>query len=410
MRTNGFALFKGEGAPTSAREASERVTRYAREVLVSTDGEFEPLDAARLAGKKEVALAFSLERGSFPLVHGYLEEGAGRGEGTLGQGEFSLLGKGAAGLYGTRDHLGTRGLWVVRAGGEAGSLTSDYRLIQGGAQLLPPGTLYETGRARRMTREREGARGGLAFDEAASKLASLLEDSVERRVRGQGRVAVSFSGGLDSSLLALLASRHADVVLCSAFAPGSRDETQTSKAAALLGLRLEAAVLDEEAVAKLAREAEMPPGEATAMDKALWCIYATTSQLAEREKARMILLGQLADELFGGYRKYALEAQEEGPAAAERMMREDARACADRGFVRDEAACSAWAEVRFPFADERIASFADRLPFDYKIRGGERKAILRAAALELGLPEELAEAPKKAAQFSSGAAKLIKRL
>jgi len=146
------------------------------------------------------------------------------------------------------------------------------------------------------------------------------------------------------------------------------------------------------------------------MDKALWCIYMTTSGLAQRRKASMILLGQLADELFGGYMKYALKAKEEGGEAAREMMSQDVRACADRGFLRDEAACSASCEVRFPYADWAIASFASGLPLDYKIRGGERKAILREAALELGLPEELAAAPKKAAQFSSGAAKLLKRL
>ena len=145
------------------------------------------------------------------------------------------------------------------------------------------------------------------------------------------------------------------------------------------------------------------------MDEALWCIYSTTSELAKKRKARMILLGQLADELFGGYMKYAVKAREEGAEAAEKMMREDVRGCADRGFLRDEAACSASCEVRFPYADARIASFAAGLPLGYKIREGERKAILRAAALELGLPEELASAPKKAAQFSSGASKLLKR-
>ncbi len=51
------------------------------------------------------------------------------------------------------------------------------------------------------------------------------------------------------------------------------------------------------------------------MDKALWCIYSTTSELARRRNARMILLGQLADELFGGYMKYAVKAREEGAGA-----------------------------------------------------------------------------------------------
>lgn len=403
MRTNGFACFKGEGAPSTARDVAKRVRRYAREVLVSTDGEFTDIEGARLSGKREVSLAFSLEEGGFPLVHGY----AG-GPSALG-GEFSLLGKGEKdGIYGARDALGTRGLWVVKSGREAGSIASDYRMLRG-AELVPPGSTYAKGRTARTAEAREESTRALSFDEAAKALASLVDWSVRRRVRGQGRVAVSFSGGLDSSLLALLASRHADVVLCSAYALGSRDEKQSERAAALLGLKLEVGVLDENALAKALKGAQLPPGDSTEMDKALWCIYSITSELARRRKARMILLGQLADELFGGYMKYAIKAREDGAAAAQAMMKQDVAACGGRGFLRDEAACAASCEVRFPYADERIAAFASRMPLEFKIREGERKAVLRAAALELGLPEELASAPKKAAQFSSGASKLLKR-
>ncbi len=404
MRTNGFALFRGEDAASRAREAAKRARRYSKGLLVSTGDEFGELDGARLSGKSEVALAFSLGRGGFPLVHGY----AG-GDDALPEGEFSMLGKGAHGFYGARDRLGTRGLWAVRGGPNAGSFASDYRLVPG-ATLLPPRTVYEKGRTRRVKEGRVETEDVGSFEEAAKALAALVEESVKERIHGQGRVAVSFSGGLDSSLLALVASRHADVVLCSAYVPGSRDEEQTSKAAGLLGLRLEAAVLEEGELAEMSRNAELPPGDATLMDKALWCIYSTTGGLAKKNKARTILLGQLADELFGGYRKYSVKASQEGPAAAEQLMRDDVRACADRGFLRDEAACSASCEVRFPYAASKIASLAARLPLDYKIREGERKAVLRAAAVELGLPLELAEAPKKAAQFSSGAAKLLKRL
>jgi len=402
MRTNGFAFFRGEGAPKPAQEAARRVSRQCKELLVSTGEGFQRLEGARLSGGKEVALAFSLERGGFPLVHGFVDDPGAP------EGEFSLLGKAEAGFYGARDALGTRGLWVVKSGRGAGSIASDYRLLRAGAELLPPGTVYAGGRRRQVARIHVRARTAPSFDEAASELASLIEESVRRRVVGRRRVAVSFSGGLDSSILAVVASKHADVVLCSAYASGSRDEGQSARAADLLGLRLETALLDAGTLAKRSGEAELPPGEATMMDRALWCIYSTTSELARRSKAPTILLGQLADELFGGYMKYAVKAREEGAAAAERMMAADVRACADRGFLRDEAACSASCEVRFPYAEERIASFAAGLPFEYKIREGERKAVLRAAALELGLPEELASAPKKAAQFSSGASRLLK--
>ena len=403
MRTNGFALLVGERAPDAAREAARRVDRYSKGVVVSTGGEFRELEGARLSGKRDVVIAYSLGGGGFPLVHGSSVDAGAH------EGEFSILGRGASGFYGARDPLGTRGLWVVERGPGAGSMASDYRLLRRGAALQAPGTTYADGDAKSAAPKRPQARAPRSFEEAARELASLIDEAVKRRVRGQGRVAVSFSGGLDSSLLAAVASRHAEVVLCSAYAAGARDERQSDRAAALLGLRLESTTLEEEPLVEAARSAELPPGDSTAMDEALWCIYSATSGLAAANGARTIVLGQLADELFGGYMKYALAAKEKGAREAERMMREDVRGCADRGFLRDEAACSASCEVRFPYADESIASFAAGLPFDYKVRDGERKAVLRAAALELGLPEELAAAPKKAAQFSSGAARLLKR-
>lgn len=400
MLTNGFALYRGDGAAALARKAATRVNRYADEKLL--------VDLEEKVGLATVALAYSLEKeGRFlPLVHGCVDD-----ENKSPEGEFCLVRRTGTGFRAMRDSLGTRGLWVLPKGTNAGSVASDYRMLPDGAILLPPGSVYEGETAKRARATRKARRPLSAgdFDDAAKVLASLIQDSVGQRIRGRRRVAVSFSGGLDSSLLALVASRYSEVVLCSAYASGSRDEVQTELGATLLGLRLETAILDEKAVAKKAREAELPPGEATVMDEALWCIYSTASELAAHAGARTILLGQLADELFGGYRKYSERAHEEGEAAAERMMREDVEACAERGFLRDEAACSSSCEARFPYADARIASFAASLPFGYKVKGSERKAILRAAALKLGLPEELAVAPKKAAQYSSGTAKLLLR-
>ena len=45
------------------------------------------------------------------------------------------------------------------------------------------------------------------MDDAAKTLQSLLEESIQRRVHGLKEVAVAFSGGLDSSLVAFLASK-----------------------------------------------------------------------------------------------------------------------------------------------------------------------------------------------------------
>jgi asparagine synthase (glutamine-hydrolysing) len=89
------------------------------------------------------------------------------------------------------------------------------------------------------------------------------------------------------------------------------------------------------------------------------------------------------------------------------MMEADLAGCGTRGFLRDEVACSRWIEPLFPFADRRVVGFGRGLPVAMKIRKGVRKAALREAAVQLGLPSELSGAAKKAAQYSSGVQKLI---
>jgi len=183
MLTNGFALFKGEGAASLAKDAARRVRRYAGEVVFSTGGGFEEHECARPLGE-EVALAFSLEKGGLPLVHGYVG-----GDAALPEGEFSVLGRGADGYYGARDALGTRGLWLLREGPNAGSLASDYRLLRGGA-LLPPGTIYGRTGARKMERGEEPRGVTPSFDEAAKTLASLVEESDALAEATYGRIVI----------------------------------------------------------------------------------------------------------------------------------------------------------------------------------------------------------------------------
>ena len=47
----------------------------------------------------------------------------------------------------------------------------------------------------------------ISLDEAAKRLQVLFEESIRRRIHGVKEVAVAFSGGLDSSIVAYLASK-----------------------------------------------------------------------------------------------------------------------------------------------------------------------------------------------------------
>ncbi len=402
MRTNGFALFRGPGAGARAERAAARVDRYNRAIVTSPDHTFGTTDAR---GREVEAcfVAYSLEEGEgLPLVHGFAENPGAlwRGEAV---GEFAYVTEEEGRVLAGRDSMGTRALYS-----DAGftCVASDHRFFPLTPVLFPRGARIDVGSGEQALPPRAlQAPAVQEMEEAVKTLCGLLERSVARRVKGWRKVAVSFSGGLDSSLIALLAAKSAEVVLCSAYTERSSDQVYTVKAAERLGLEHLGTVIGPDDAAREVRAMDLPfePGP---MDKALWCLYSTTSRMGAENGAPVILLGQLADELFGGYMKYALRARE-SEASAVRMMESDVAASAERAFVRDELACARFAEVRLPFADQDVADFALAAPLSYKIKGTERKAVLRAAASMLGLPEELVRAPKKAAQYSTGLTKLF---
>jgi asparagine synthase (glutamine-hydrolysing) len=229
---------------------------------------------------------------------------------------------------------------------------------------------------------------------------------VARAVQGEPKVAVAFSGGLDSSVLVKCAAKRTQVVACAGYSRGSTDSARVMDSAASLGAELAAVELTPGMVKNALVDLDLG-FVPTLMDRSLWVLYRLVAKEASRSGARVMLLGQLADELFGGYAKYSAAMKAKGDEEAALMMRADVADYARRGRLRDVAACSSIIEPRFPFEAAEIVEFALGLPLPFKIRQGERKAVLRRAAAILGVPKEQAEAPKKAAQYSSGVQKLV---
>ncbi len=219
-------------------------------------------------------------------------------------------------------------------------------------------------------------------------------------------MAVAFSGGLDSSVVATCAKKYVKTVGCAAFSTGSGDETRARDAALALGIELVTINITNENVSEELAGIELP-FEPTLMDRSLWCLYSLVSKRARNAGARVILLGQLADELFGGYAKYEEAVRVKGEDAARSMMESDAKEYARRGRIRDFGACAPWVQPKIPFEETQVMDFALSLPVSFKIREGVRKAILRRAATMVGVPEGLASTAKKAAQYSSGVQKLV---
>ena len=134
---------------------------------------------------------------------------------------------------------------------------------------------------------------------------------------------------------------------------------------------------------------------------------------ASETGTRVFLSGNGSDELFGGYRKYAMEYADTGDAVRASMFR-DVVSAHEVNYERDYKVCSDLGiELRLPFADIDVIRFGLSLPTGLKLSktpDAPRKLILRALAREIGFTEEMADRPKKAVQYSTGVNKALMKM
>jgi asparagine synthase (glutamine-hydrolysing) len=255
----------------------------------------------------------------------------------------------------------------------------------------------------------------ITMDDAAKQLQSLLEESIKRRVTGLKEVVVAFSGGLDSSLVAFLASKCGAKVNLLHVSLENQPETENAmKAADELDLPLQVDLFkdsDVEAVLpKVVDLIEAPdPIKASIGVPFYWA-----AQKAAEANFKVVLAGQGADELFGGYRRYVTEFCKDGSEAVRKTMYGDVVRIHESNLERDLKITGFHnVELRVPFASFDLVEFALGLPVELKIESKAdtlRKLVLRKMAFNAGLPISMAQRPKKAVQYSTGINDAIKRI
>ncbi len=225
----------------------------------------------------------------------------------------------------------------------------------------------------------------------AEGLLRELRSSVRECVPTGREVAIAFSGGLDSSMIAALAGEITQGRCYTCAVEGSPDAKEACTPGNSEVRTRTALILSADEVRRLtARTAQL----LDSTDPIRIAYTAPIIGVLERAREGTVLAGNGADELFGGYAKYI------SASDPSRLMAMDLeKAVREAGELRDRSSFLD-RELRFPFLRPRVMSFAENTPLADKIAGERRKTILREAARLLGLPA--AERPKKAAQFSSG--------
>ena len=256
-----------------------------------------------------------------------------------------------------------------------------------------------------------------------------LYSAVEKRVNNISNIGLIFSGGVDSTILAVLLKQIAEkrnnndnsiplnIKLYSVGVENSQDIKFSKEIAEELDLPIKTIIIDETTV----KESIKPVLTAIEDDNLMKLGVGMTIYLAAKamneDNIKVALSGQGADELFGGYNRYLKHFEEnslfDAYFALDEEIYHDIANMYHVNLERDDAVSMAnGVELRVPFLDKDIIDLSLDIPGIYKIKDNEdilRKHILRDVAKSIGVPDYIADRPKKAAQYGSGINKILKK-
>lgn len=253
------------------------------------------------------------------------------------------------------------------------------------------------------------------FEGDVAKIDKMLRLSLVTRVADLREVGVIFSGGLDSSYLALLLKEISENVplkikLYAVGVEGSKDVEAAIYASKFLNMDLEICTLTEEMIREALPSVVNAIGDDNLMKVGVGLTTYFATKMAAKDNINVAISGQGADELFGGYKRY-LESFVNDTLNYD--IREDISNMYHVNLERDDA-CSMLnsVEIRLPFLDKKLVELALNIPDNKKIvsmHDDMRKSILRKLAFEEGLDYEIAYRPKKAAQYGTGIDKVLRK-
>ena len=227
-----------------------------------------------------------------------------------------------------------------------------------------------------------------------------LGDAIEIAVRLRGdEGVVAMSGGVDSALVARLASRECVVVGID----GSHDLLHAKQVADMLDLSLERVLIDPGSIEDRLRQVLLVIPKIDPVNASIATTLDYVADWAGQRGHRRILAGQGADELFGGYSRYlqtetlAQDLEKDFLGLSKQLARDQAVAALHGTYFS------------LPYMDVRVVAAAKIIPAGEKVCQGVHKKPLREVA-ERYMPSAIAQYEKKAMQYGSGVMKEIQRL
>lgn len=245
----------------------------------------------------------------------------------------------------------------------------------------------------------EVAKGVPGEVDILESIRAVLKEAVQKRLLGDVPVAVSLSGGLDSSIVAMLAKQQEDELY--SFAVGmedSEDLTAARKVAQILGTRHYERIYTAGEILNILPKAVY---HLESFDPALVRSAIPNYFLADMasEHVKVILTGEGADEI---YARYDYLRSIESPDELQGEMIDITAELHNTNLQRADRIPMAFGlEARVPFLDVKSVALGLGLPAAHKVhRDWPTKYLLRQA-FRSDLPQETVNRPKQ--KFSKGA-------
>jgi|Deesub1362A_J573_1020465.scaffolds.fasta_scaffold00017_145 asparagine synthase (glutamine-hydrolysing) len=241
----------------------------------------------------------------------------------------------------------------------------------------------------------------------------LLRDDIVTRISDMAgsieRAAVAFSGGVDSSLIASLTPFPLISITGS-----EKDKSWLEKAGKMLEkdvlIRMFGLHDVENVIQDVVRIVETPDPLQVSIALPIYLL----SEFAKDMGFENLFLGQGADEMFGGYKRYVDTLLQSGYDELRKKMDEDVLHLGENNLIRDLKVSYAW-EINFltPFLSMDIIRIAMGIPPQWKLKKVNdtyiRKYIFRRVADKI-LPREIAWREKRAIQYSTHAMKFMRKI
>lgn len=224
-----------------------------------------------------------------------------------------------------------------------------------------------------------------------------LKVLLKKAITSKETVGIAFSGGLDSSLVALLSPN------CQLYTIGlenSSDIEWSIQVAHQVQKPIKTKIITLPEAERIIKNVVHILNSTDVTHVGIGCVVYAVLEMAKQDGIKTVLGGLGAEEIFGGYKRHI----EYGKSLdnIHNHLWEGLYGMEKRDFARDLPLAKHFGiELVAPFLHEELVAYAMQIHPSLKINNERRKIILQETAFALGLPREVAFRKKMAAQYSS---------